>query len=79
MTAEVIVAILALVGTSIGSLGGVLAANKLVNYRLQQLENKVDKHNKVIERVFKLESDEEVFENEIKDIERRLNKLETYH
>ena len=44
MTNEVLTALLALVGTLIGSGGGILIANKLVNYRLDQLEKKVDKY-----------------------------------
>ena len=48
---EIIVAAIALVGTAVGSLGGILAANRLTNYRIEQLEKKVDKHNSVIERI----------------------------
>ena len=44
-------AAIALVGTAVGSLGGILAANRLTNYRIEQLEQKVDKHNSVIERI----------------------------
>lgn len=76
MSTEIIVALLALAGTLIGSFAGILAANKLVNYRLQQLEKKVDKHNSVIERVFKLEKEEGIIETEIEEIERRLEKIE---
>lgn len=57
MSDTVLVAILSLVGTMIGSLSGILAANKLVVYRIEQLEKKVEKHNSVIERTFKLEED----------------------
>lgn len=55
MTNELIIALLALLGTLGGSFMGVLAANKLVNYRIEQLEKKVDKHNNVIERTYKIE------------------------
>ncbi|HJH62267.1 MAG TPA: hypothetical protein IAC84_03220 [Firmicutes bacterium] len=48
---EIIVAAIALIGTGVGSLGGILAANRLTNYRIEQLEKKVDKHNSVIERI----------------------------
>jgi hypothetical protein len=65
MTDTIIVAILSLVGTFIGTLGGILAANKLVAYRIDQLEKKVEKHNGVIERVFKLETRLEVDEKVI--------------
>ena len=45
---EIIVAVIALAGTAMGSLGGILAANRLTNYRIGQLEKKVDKHNSVV-------------------------------
>ena len=48
---QIVVAVIALIGTAIGSLGGVLAANRLTNYRIEQLEKKVDKHNSVVERI----------------------------
>ena len=50
MSEAVIVALLSLAGTVIGSLLGILAANKLVTYRLEQLELKVNKHNNLSER-----------------------------
>ena len=68
MTEVVIVAILSLIGTLIGSLGGIIAANKLTNYRIQQLEEKVEKHNKVIERVYNLEKNEAIIKEEIEHL-----------
>lgn len=79
MANEVLVAILAFVGTLIGSVTGILTANKLTNYRIEQLEKKVEKHNQVIDRVYKLEQHEAVIAEEIKDGYRRIEKLETYH
>jgi len=79
MTEAVIVAILSLVGTLGGSLCGILTANKLTNYRIQQLEAKVEKHNNVIERVYKLEQIEAVQEEEIKVANHRISDLENYH
>lgn len=68
MSDAVMVAVLSLVGTLGGSFSGIMAANKLVNYRLQQLENKVEKHNKVIERVYELEKHEAVVDEEIEQL-----------
>lgn len=79
MNETVIVALLSLVGTLAGSLGGILTANKLTNYRIQQLEEKVEKHNKVIERVFNLEKHEAVMEEAIKVANHRIDDLEQYH
>jgi len=51
MTPEVIAAVVALVGSAIGSFSGIIINNKLVKYRLKQLEDKVEKHNNLIERM----------------------------
>ena len=72
MSEVVIVAVLSLLGTLIGSLAGILTANKLTNYRIEQLEKKVEKHNSVIERVYKLEREEAVIQEEI-------NQLKSFH
>ncbi len=55
MNEVIITGVLSLAGTLIGTLGGIIAANKLTNYRLEQLEKKVDKHNSLIERTYRLE------------------------
>ena len=68
MDSTVLVAILSLIGTLGGSLGGILTANKLTNYRIQQLEAKVEKHNNVIERVYNLEKHEAVLNEEIEHL-----------
>lgn len=68
---EVIVAAISLVGTLAGSLGGILVSSKLTNYRLQQLEQKVDRHNRFAERM-------PVVEEQIKAVERRLADLERH-
>lgn len=79
MADTIIVAVLSLIGTLGGSLLGVLAANKLTNYRIEQLEKKVEKHNNVIERVFNLEKHEAVIEEEIKVANHRIDDLEQFH
>lgn len=76
---EIIIAVCSLLGTCAGSLGGIMAANKLTNYRIQQLEKKVEKHNQVIERVYKLEKHEAVIEEEIKVANHRIEDLEEHH
>lgn len=70
MNSETLVALLSLAGTLIGSLSGILVTNKLVNYRLTQLEKKVDKHNSVVERTYKLEGRMTEVEHEIRDIKK---------
>lgn len=68
MTETVLVSILSLIGTLLGTLGGILAANKLTNYRIEQLEKKVEKHNQVVERMYKLEKQVAVDEEEIEHL-----------
>lgn len=74
----VVVALLSLFGTLIGSFAGILTANKLTNYRLSQLEKKVDKHNHVIERMYELEKHEEITEEQIKSIDKRVERMEEH-
>ena len=76
---DIAVSILALLGTMLGTFGGILTANKLTNYRIEQLELKVEKHNKVIDRVYKLEQASAVIDEEIKVINHRISDLEVYH
>ena len=68
MSEVIIVAILSLVGTLVGSLAGIMTANKLVVYRIEQLEKKVEKHNNVIECVYMLEKNEAVIEEELEHL-----------
>lgn len=71
---EIIIAVLSLLGTIIGSLAGVLAANRLTNYRIQELEKKVEKHNTIVERTYRLEEMMKVANHRINDLERHEEK-----
>lgn len=68
MSEAVIVAVLGFAGTLVGSLFGVLTAQKLTQYRLAQLEDKVNKHNNLIERTFRLEGQMEECQHDIRDL-----------
>lgn len=70
MNEAIVVAVLSLLGTLGGTFGGILTANKLTNYRIEQLEKKVEKHNNVIERVYNLEKQEAVIEEEIEQLQK---------
>ena len=69
MSEVVWVAALALLGTCIGSLSGVLAANRLTNWRIKQLEEKVNKHNNLIERMYKVEEREKSNTHRLDELE----------
>ncbi len=79
MAAEIVVAVITLMGSALGTFGGILLNTKLTNYRLGELEKKVDKHNQVIDRVYKLESRGAVIEEDIKVANHRIDDLEEYH
>lgn len=68
MSETVIVALLALIGTLAGTFGGIVTANKVTTYRIERLEEKVNKHNNIIERTFKLEGRVTEAEHDIKDL-----------
>lgn len=70
MSSTIIVSLISLVGTLIGSLGGIIVSSKLTNYRIEQLEKKVDKHNKFAERMPVVEEQIKVINHRIEDIER---------
>lgn len=72
MRVEIIVALIGLVGSGLGAFIGVMTSAKLTQYRLEKLEEKVDKHNKLIERTFILEGKMSEAEHDIIDIKRRL-------
>ncbi len=55
MDSNLIAAVLSCCGTVAGSFFGVIISSSLTRYRVKQLEEKVEKHNQVVERVYKLE------------------------
>ena len=72
MTEAIVVAILGFAGTLLGSLLGVITAQKLTQYRLAQLEDKVNKHNNLIERTFVLEGQMLELQHDIRDIKQKI-------
>jgi uncharacterized coiled-coil protein SlyX len=76
MNEAVIVALITLGGSGIGSLCGIVISSRLTTYRIEQLEKKVDKHNTVIERTFKLEERCALQDEKIKVANHRLDDLE---
>lgn len=79
MATEIIVALIGVLGSGFGAFIGILVNSKLSNYRLEQLEKKVDKHNNLIERTYRLEQHNAVIDEEIKVANHRIDDLEEYH
>ena len=76
MTEGIIVGVLSLIGTLAGTYFANRKSSALIAYRLELLEKKVDKHNSVVERTFKLEEQTAVVEEKIKVANHRIEDLE---
>ena len=72
MDSTVICALVSLVGTLGGSLGGILVSSKLTAYRIEQLEKKVEEHNNFARRM-------PVVEEKINELSNRVDDLEDFH
>lgn len=70
MSDTIIVGLLSLGGTLIGTLSGIIATNKLTLYRIEQLEKKVDKHNNLVEKTYQLEGRMTEAEHAISDLKK---------
>lgn len=68
MDSTVIVAIISFIGTCLGTVGGIVASSKVTNYRLSELEERVKKHNNIIERTYVLEGQVAEIQHDIRDM-----------
>jgi ABC-type lipoprotein release transport system permease subunit len=76
VSAEIFTAAISLVGTLVGTLGGIALSSNLTNYRIEQLEKKVEKHNNLITRTYKLEQDFAVMDERVRVANHRIEDLE---
>ncbi len=79
MPSEVIVGLLSLLGTLIGSITAIMVSNKLTVYRIDSLEAEVKKWNKVKERTYNLEKAETAIEIQIEELKKTVEELREYH
>ena len=79
MNTEIICGLLALAGSLAGTFAGIVVSNNKTVYRIEQLEKKVEKHNNVTERVYKLEQKEAVVDEKIAVVNHRIDDLESFH
>ncbi|MBQ7985957.1 MAG: hypothetical protein IJ304_01665 [Clostridia bacterium] len=79
MQIEVIVSLISALGSALGTFAGIMVNSRLTNFRIEQLEKKVDMHNQVIDRVYELEKRDAVYEEELKVANHRISDLEVYH
>ena len=71
MTPEVLHALINAASVILSGLIAAIVSTKLMAYRIEQLEKKVDKHNSVIDRTYHLEAQVEVIENEIDNLKNK--------
>lgn len=76
MTSEIVIAVFSLIGTLTGTYFANRKSSAIIAYRLELLEKKVDKHNSVVERTFKLEEQAAIFEEKINVANHRIEDLE---
>ncbi len=76
MSDAIIVAVLSLVGTAIGSVVSVLTANRLTNYKIDELKKTVEKHNSLIDRTYRLEESVTLVNEKLDTLDRRVETLE---
>ena len=72
----IIVALIGLAGSALGSIIGVIASARLTSYRIEQLEQKVQAHNNLIDRTYRLEQHNEVQDEKIAAANHRIEDLE---
>ena len=73
---EVYIALIGLAGSAVGAAAGIFLNTKLITYRIEQLEKKVDKHNNTIERTYELEKKVDVLEERVEVANHRIKDLE---
>ena len=70
MDNDILIALFSFFGTLLGTIGGIVASNKLTVYRISQLEKKVEKHNNLVERMVKVEDSAKSAHRRIDEIRR---------
>ncbi|MFI3142414.1 MAG: hypothetical protein R3Y27_08925 [Clostridia bacterium] len=76
MSETALISLISLAGTLLGTFAGILTSSKLSNYRIEQLEKRVEKHNNLVERTYKLEEATQIQEEKIKVVNHRICDLE---
>ena len=76
ITEAIIVAALGLVGTLVGSYLANRKSTALIAYRLEQLEQKVSKHNNLVERTYALEESVALMDERVRVANHRIADLE---
>lgn len=76
MDPAIINTLISLAGSLLGTFAGIFATSKLTEYRLKELEKKVEKHNNLIERTYRIEDKLVLLEEKIRVANHRIEDLE---
>lgn len=76
MDLNVLTSLLSLIGTLVGTLGGILVSQRLTNYRLERLEREVREHNNFARRMPVIEEQIRVANHRIADLEQKMERKE---
>ena len=75
---EFLTGIFSLLASLVGTFGGIITRTKLTNYQINELKKRVDKHNSVIERTFKLEEHNKYVDERIARLESEVENHEKH-
>ena len=75
---EFLTGIFSLLASLVGTFGGIITSTKLTNYQINELKKRVDKHNNVIERTYKLEEHNKYVDERITRLENEVKNHEKY-
>lgn len=78
MQGEFLTGIFSLIASLVGTFGGIVTSTKLTNYQIDELKKRVDKHNNVIERTFKLEEHSKYVDERIARLESEVENHEKH-
>ena len=76
MDGTTISGLFALIGTLAGTFGGIMTSTKLTNYRLEQLEKKVEAHNNLAEKVIVLQDADKMIQDKLEGLIKRIDGIE---
>lgn len=79
MSPEIMVAVLSLIGTLAGTFAGILTANKLTEYRIHKLEERIEEMDTLDQRLDKVEMkqaiQDQIVESIRQEIDRNINDI----
>lgn len=76
MTAEIIAALIGLIGSGCGALVGIIVQSGLIKYRIEQLEKRVGEHNSLVSRTYENEKQLQLHDEKIAVVNNRISDLE---